>query len=96
MIRNRYPLPKIDDLFDQFKGETIFSKMNLISGYHQVCIEEEDIYNTSFRTRYGNYEFVVVPFNLSNSLATFMYLMNSVLHPCLDKFVILFIDDILI
>lgn len=94
--KNRYPLPRNDDLFDQLKGGTFFSKINLRLGYHQVQIKEEDIYKTSFRTRYENYEFVVVPFNLTNSRATFMCLMNNVLHLYLDKFVIVFIDDILI
>ena len=72
----------------------MFSKIDLRSGYHQVCIREEDIYKTLFRSRYGNYDFVVVPFGLTNALATFMCLMNSVLHPYLDNFVIMFIDDI--
>jgi len=95
MIKNRYPLPRIDDLFDQLKEATMFSKVDFRLGYHQVCMKEEDIFKTRFRTRYGNYELVVVPFSLTNALATFMCLMNSVLHPYLDKFVIVFIDDIL-
>ena len=74
----------------------MFSKINLISGYHQVCIKEEDIFKTVFRTRYGHYEFVVVPFGLTNDPATFMCFMNSVLCPYLDKFVIVFINDILV
>eukprot|EP00253_Pinus_taeda_P022687 PITA_22687 len=95
-IKNRYPLLRIDDLFHQLKGETMFSKIELRSGYHQVHIKEEDIFKTAFMTRHGNYEFFVVPFGLTNSPATFMCLMNSVLRAYLDKFVIVFIDDILV
>ena len=95
-IKNRYPLLRIDDLFDQLKGETMVSKIDLRSRYHQVRIKEEDIFKTTFRTRYGHYEFAVVPFGLTNAPATFMCLMNSVLHPYLGKFVIVFIDDILV
>jgi len=96
MIKNKYLLSRIDDLFDQLKGETMFSKIDMRSIYHQVHINEDEIYNTAFRTRYGHYKFVVVPFGLTNAPTTFMCLMNSVSHPCLDKFVIVFIDDILI
>ena len=74
----------------------MFSKINLRSGYHQVHVKIEDIFKIAFRTKHGHYEFVVVPFGLTNSLATFMCLMNSVLCPYLDKFVIVFIDDILV
>ena len=95
-IKNRYPLQRIDDFFDQLKEATMFSKIDMRSGYHQVHIKEEDIYKTAFRTRYGHYEFVVVPFGLTNAPTTFMCLMNSVLRPYLDKFFIVFIDDILI
>ena len=95
-IKNRYHFPRIDDLFDQLKRLALFSKIDLRSEYHQVHIKEEDIYNTAFRTRYGHDEFVVVPFGLTNAPTTFMCLMNSVLHPYLDKFVIVFIDDTLI
>ncbi|GJU39816.1 putative reverse transcriptase domain-containing protein [Tanacetum coccineum] len=95
-VKNRYSLPRIDDLFDQLQGLSIYSKIGLRSDYHQLRIREEDIPKTAFRTRYGHYEFQVMPFCLTNAPAVFMDLMNQVCKPYLDKFVIVFIDDILI
>ncbi|GJR80136.1 putative reverse transcriptase domain-containing protein [Tanacetum coccineum] len=95
-VKNRYPLPRIDDLFDQLQGSSVYSKIDLRSGYHQLRVRDEDIPKTAFRTRYGHYEFQVMPFGLTNAPTVFMDLMNRVCRPYLDKFVIVFIDDILI
>jgi hypothetical protein len=95
-IKNKYPLPRIDDLFDQLKGACVFSKIDLRSGYHQLNIRASDIPKTTFITRYGLYEYTVMSFGLTNAHAYFMYLMNKVFMEYLDKFVVVFIDDILI
>jgi hypothetical protein len=95
-IKNKYPLPRIEDLFDQMRGARVFSKINLISGYHQMKIRPFDIPKTAFSTRYGLYEFTVMSFGLTNAPAYFMNLMNKVFMEYLDKFIVVFIDDILI
>jgi hypothetical protein len=95
-IKNKYPLPCIDILFDQLASARVFSKVNLRSGYYQIKIRPEDVPKTAFSTRYGLYEYLVMSFGLTNAPAHFIYLMNSVFMPELDKFVVVFIDDILI
>jgi len=95
-IKNKYPLPHIDILFDQLPRAKVFSKIDLRLGYHQIKIRPEDIPKTAFSTRYGLYEYLVMSFGLTNAPAYFMYLMNSVFMSELDKFVVMFIDDILI
>jgi len=95
-IKKKYPLQRIDNLFDQVKDATLFSKIDLRSGYHQIRIKDEDVCKTTFRTHYGHYEFIVLPFGFKNDPTTFMSLMNGISHPYLDKFVLIFIDDILI
>ncbi|GJV62081.1 putative reverse transcriptase domain-containing protein [Tanacetum coccineum] len=95
-VKNRYPLPRIDDLFDQLQGSSVYSKIDLRSGYHQLRVREKTFRRLPSETRYGHYEFQVMPFGLTNAPAVFMDLMNQVCKPYLDKFVIVFIDDILI
>jgi hypothetical protein len=95
-IKNKYSLPCINVLFDQLAGAKVFSKIDLWSGYHQIKIQPSDIPKTTFSTRYGLYEFLVMSFGLTNAPAYFMYLMNSIFMTELDKFVVIFIDDILI
>ena len=96
MVKNKYLLPKIDDLFDQLKGASVFSKIDLRSRYHQLRIKDVDVHKTTFRTRYGHYEFLVMPFGLTYAQTTFMDLMNCVFRPYVDRFVMVFIDDILV
>jgi hypothetical protein len=96
IVKNKYPLPKIDDLFDQLRGACVFSKIDLRSGYHQLKIRECDISKTAFVSRYGLYEYMVMSFGLTNAPAYFMYLMNKVFMEYLYKFVVVFIDDILV
>ncbi|KAG8474943.1 hypothetical protein CXB51_031622 [Gossypium anomalum] len=95
-IKNKYPLSRIDDLFDQLKGATVFSKIDLRSGYYQLRVKDLDVPKITFRTSYGHHEFLVMPFGLTNALAIFMDLMNQIFRSYLDRFVVVFIDNILI
>jgi len=95
-IKNKYPLPRIDGLMNQLHGSSVFSKIDLRSGYHQILVKADDVQKTAFRSRYGHYEYVVMPFGVTNALTVFMDYMNRIFRPFLDKFVVVFIDDILI
>jgi len=95
-IKNRYPLPRIDDLMDQLVGTRVFSKIDLRSSYHQIKVKDEDMQKTAFRTRYEHYEYLVMPFGVTNAPGVFMEYMNRIFHAYLDRFVVVFIDDILI
>ena len=96
IIKNRYPLLRIDDLFDQMRGALVYFKIDLRTSYHQLRVREVDIPKTAFKMRYGHFEFTVTPFGLTNAPTTFMELMNRVFQPYLDQFVVVFVDDILI
>ena len=95
-IKNRYPLLRIDDLFDQLRGARVYSKVDLRTGYHQLRVRDTDIPRTAFRTSYGHFEFRVMPFGLMNAPAAFRDLMHRIFQPYLDQFVVVFVDDILI
>ena len=95
-VKNKYLLPRIEDLFDQLKRASVFSKIDLRLGYYQLRVKDVDVPKTAFRTRYGHYEFLVMPFGLANAPTAFMDLMNRVFHPYLDQFIVVFIDDILV
>ena len=96
IVKNKYLLPRTEDLFDQLKGASVLSKIDLRSGYYQLRVKDVDVPKIAFRTRYDHYEFLVMPFGLTNASAAFMDLMNKVFHPFLDQFVVVFIDDIFV
>ena len=96
IVKKKYSLPTLDDFFGQLKGASVFSKIDLRSEYHQLRIKDADVHKMAFRTRYGHYEFLVMPFGLTNAPAAFMDLMNHVFRPYVDRFVVVFIDDILV
>ena len=95
-VRNNYPLPRVDDLLDRLAGAKCFSRIDLKSNYYQVRVAAQDVYKTSMRTRYGSYEFLVIPFGLCNAPATFMSIMNGIFHVEMDECVVVYTDDILI
>ena len=95
-IKNKYPLPRINDLFDQLRGARVYFKIDIRIDYHQLRVRETDIPKTTFRMRYGHFEFTVMPFELTNALTAFMDLMHKVFQPYLDQFVVVFVDNILI
>jgi len=95
-IKNKYPLPRIDDLMHQLHGGSVFSKIDLRSGYHQILVKANDVQKTTFRSRYGHYEYVVMPFGVTNAPTVFIDYMNNIFRSFLDKFVVVFIDNILI